>query len=64
MSERQVSEDAHRAFRLVIGVIAGILLIGIALLITVVLIYRNNPGRHFPFIDSSPTVASPLPSPH
>ena len=63
MSERQVSEDAHRAFRLVIGVIGAILLMGIALLVTVVLLYRNNPGRHFPFTDSGPTVASPQPSP-
>ena len=63
MSERHVSEDAQRAFRVVMVVIAAILLIGVAILITVVLVYRNNPGRHFPFTEGGPTVASPQPTP-
>jgi hypothetical protein len=43
----------------VITVIAAILLLGIALLVTVVLLYRANPGRHLPFTEASPTTASP-----
>jgi hypothetical protein len=64
MSERPVSDDAQRAFRVVIGVIVVIVVLGMAALITVVLLYRENPGRHFPFTDAGPTVASPEPSPH
>ena len=64
MSERQISDDAQRAFRVVIAVIAVIVVVGLVALVTGVLVYRNNPGRHFPFTDAGPTIASPQPSPH
>lgn len=57
MSEYHAPEDAQRAFRILMAVIAGIVVLGVVLLITVVLTYRLNPGRHFPFIESTPTPA-------
>ena len=63
MSEKHVADDSQRVFRMLVGLIAGLLLVGIFLLITVVLVYRSNPGRHFPFFESSPAVSSPHPTP-
>ena len=62
MSEPHVSDDAQSAFRVVIAVIATILVLGMALLVAVVLLYREGPGRHLPFTEGSPTPASSHPS--
>lgn len=64
MSEQHAPEDLQTAFRIVIGVIAAIVILGIVLLVTVVLVYRATPGRHFPFIEeSTPTAPAHSPSP-
>jgi hypothetical protein len=63
MGEQQGPDDVQRSFRLVMGIIAVILLIGVATLITTVIVYRNSPGRHFPFFESTPTAPISTPSP-
>jgi lipopolysaccharide/colanic/teichoic acid biosynthesis glycosyltransferase len=61
MSEQQVSDDAQRAFRLLMVVI-GVVVAGMLLLIAVVTVYRNNHGGPFPYNQTTPAVASPRPS--
>ena len=63
MSEKHVAGDSQHVFRMLMGLIVGIVLVGIFLLITVVIVYRNNPGRHFPFFETTPGVSSPHPTP-
>ena len=63
MSEKQVSDDASRAFRFVLAAIAAVVALGLVVLITVVVLYRVAPGRHFPFIDSTPSAPIHSPTP-
>ena len=63
MGEQQAPEDVQRAFRIVIAAIAAIVILGIVLLVTVVLLYRIAPGRHFPFVEGTPTAPAHSPSP-
>ena len=55
MSEHHAPDDTQTAFRIVMAVIAGIVVLGILLLVAVVLTYRLAPGRHLPFVESTPT---------
>jgi hypothetical protein len=62
MSEHEAPENPQHAFRLLIGVIAGILVIGMALLVTVVVVYRMSPGRNLPFVESTPSAPAHTPA--
>lgn len=56
--------DRNRTFLLLMGAIVVLLVLGIALLVTVVLLYRASPGRNLPrssMIDAA--AAQPAPAP-
>jgi hypothetical protein len=55
MSGHHARDDTQTAFRILMAVIPGIVVLGVLLLIAVVLTYRLSPGRNFPFVESSPT---------
>jgi hypothetical protein len=59
MSEQH--ENPQQAFRLIVVVI-GVILISILLLIAVVFVYRMGPGRHFPYVQSSPSAPAQTPA--
>ena len=62
MSEHQ-ADDVQQAFRVILAVIAAIVILGIGLLIAGVLLYRETPGRHFPFTQATPSAPGHTPAP-
>jgi hypothetical protein len=54
--------DVDRAFRLLIGAIGAIVLIGIVILIVIVLTYRTPPGRNLAPATHSPAAQTATPS--